>query len=79
LLDVLPRGDGGVSVADTVIAVRASGNVVHAKGKLVALLGVDDLVVVDTADALLVAPRAEAQAVRNLLEELERRGLGRYT
>ncbi len=46
---------------------------------LVALLGVDDLVVVDTADALLVAPRAEAQAVRHLLEEIERLGLGHYT
>ncbi len=79
LLDVLPTGEGGVAVADAVVAVRSAGNVVHAAGKVVALLGVRDLVVVDTPDALLVAPRAEGQAVRELLDELGRRGLDRLT
>ncbi|MDP2306644.1 MAG: sugar phosphate nucleotidyltransferase [Pseudomonadota bacterium] len=78
LLDVLPLGEGGVTVADAVVARRAEGNIVHARGKLVALLGVDDLIVVDTPDALLVARREDAQEVRLLLEEVERRGLGRY-
>jgi mannose-1-phosphate guanylyltransferase len=79
LLEVLPAGEGGVAVAEAVVALRATGNVVHAPGKLVALLGVDDLVIVDTRDAILVAPRREAQDVRKLLEEIERRGLGRYS
>lgn len=78
LLEVLPHGEGGVTVSDAVVARRASGNVVHASGKLVALLGVDDLIIVDTPDALLVARRSDAQEVRLLLEEVERRGLGRY-
>lgn len=78
LLDVLPHGEGGVTVADAVVARRAEGNIVYARGKLVALLGVDDLIVVDTPDALLVARRGDAQEVRLLLEEVERRGLGRY-
>ncbi len=78
LLDVLPPGEGGVAVAEAVVARRAEGNIVHAAGKLVALLGVDDLIVVDTPDALLVARRSDAQEVRLLLEEVERRGLGRY-
>ncbi|MDP2314131.1 MAG: sugar phosphate nucleotidyltransferase [Pseudomonadota bacterium] len=79
LLEVLPAGEGGVSVAEAVIAIRAEGNVVHAPGKVVALLGVDGLVVVDTPDALLVAPVADAQDVRLLLEEAERRGLVRLS
>lgn len=78
LLDLLPLGEGGAAIAKEVIALRASGNVVHAPGKLVALLGVNDLIVVDTPDALLVAPVSEAQNVRQLLEEVERRKLGRY-
>jgi mannose-1-phosphate guanylyltransferase len=78
LLEILPPGEGGVAVADALVALRAHGNIVHAQGKLVALLGVDDLIVVDTPDALLVAPRADAQNVRLLLEEVERRGLGRF-
>ncbi|WP_218915014.1 mannose-1-phosphate guanylyltransferase/mannose-6-phosphate isomerase [Desulfurivibrio alkaliphilus] len=44
-------------------------------GRLLALLGVDDLVVVETADAVLVARREQAQEVRELVRELKKRGL----
>jgi mannose-1-phosphate guanylyltransferase len=57
------------------LAIDARRNLVHAQsGKLVALLGVDDLVVVDTEDALLVCPRDRAQDVRRLVDELGKRG-----
>lgn len=52
-----------------------SGTLVAAAGgRLVATLGLTDLVVVDTPDAVLVAPRSRAQEVRRLVEELGRRG-----
>ncbi len=44
-----------------------------ASGKLVALLGVRDLIVVDTPDALLVAGRSQAQRVGDLVKALEAR------
>ena len=44
-----------------------------ARGKLVALLGVRNLIVVDTPDALLVASRDRAQQVGEIVKELERR------
>jgi mannose-1-phosphate guanylyltransferase len=44
------------------------------EGKVVALVGVSDLVVVDTGDALLVCPRERAQDVKRVVESLERRG-----
>jgi hypothetical protein len=50
----------------------SSGNYVDASGKLVALLGVKDLVVVDTPDALLIADRSRAQEVGNLVKLLEK-------
>jgi mannose-1-phosphate guanylyltransferase/mannose-6-phosphate isomerase len=77
--EVLPAAEGGVAVAEHVVAVGSARNIVHAPGKLAALLGVEGLLVVDTPDALMVARRDDAQAVRTLLEEVERRGLGRYT
>ena len=52
-------------------ARRSSGNYVDARGKLVALLGVHDLIIVDTPDALLVADRRKAQQVGNLVKRLE--------
>ena len=50
----------------------SSGNYVDARGKLVALLGVKDLVVVDTPDALLIADRSRAQEVGDLVKLLEK-------
>jgi mannose-1-phosphate guanylyltransferase len=79
LAEILPPLEGGVAVAEALVAVRAGGNVVHAAGKVVALVGVSELIVVDTADALLVAQRSDAQDVRLVLDALERRGLHRHT
>ncbi len=57
------------------IFIDASGSYVRAPaGKLVALVGVKDLVIVDTEDALLVVPRDQAQRVREVVEALEARG-----
>ena len=52
----------------------SSGNYVDAGKKLVALLGVKDLIVVDTPDALLVADRSRAQQVGDLVKLLEKAG-----
>lgn len=45
----------------------AGGIIVPASGRLVACLGVDDLVIVDTPDALLVTTRARAQEVKKIV------------
>jgi mannose-1-phosphate guanylyltransferase len=52
----------------------SSGNYIDAEKKLVALLGVKDLVVVDTPDALLIADRSRAQQVGDLVKLLEKAG-----
>jgi mannose-1-phosphate guanylyltransferase len=66
--------DGNVVFGDAVL-VDTSGSVVDARGgRLVAVVGCRDLVVVDTEDALLVVPRDRAQEVRQVLTELERAG-----
>lgn len=64
--------DGNALVSDT-LARDSVGNYVDAKGKLVALLGVKDLVVVDTPDALLIADRNRAQEVGAIVKALEQR------
>lgn len=53
------------------LAHNSQGCLVDAPGKLVALVGVKDLVVVDTADALLVASRDQAQDVGQIVKILE--------
>ena len=54
-------------------------NYVHAPGKMVTLLGVDNLVVVDTGDALLVTTRERSQEVGRLTRTLADTGHGHLT
>lgn len=60
---------GTIRVGD-VITERVSGSYVHSEGPLVAAIGVDDLVIVATHDAVLVVPKREAQAVKIVVERL---------
>jgi mannose-1-phosphate guanylyltransferase len=73
--ELLPRGPDGNSGRGEILVEHAHRNYVEsAPGKMVALVGVDDLVVVDTPDALLVTRRSEAQAVGNIVKRLEKAG-----
>lgn len=71
--ELLARDENGNALHAETLARSSSGNYVHAEGKLVALLGVKNLVVVDTPDALLVADRSRSQEVGELVKELEKR------
>jgi mannose-1-phosphate guanylyltransferase len=62
--------EGNVSRGSTLLK-DANGNYVESDGRLVAMLGVHNLVVVDTPDALLIADRARAQEVGDLVKMLE--------
>ncbi|MFP4629523.1 MAG: mannose-1-phosphate guanylyltransferase/mannose-6-phosphate isomerase [Desulfohalobiaceae bacterium] len=57
-----------------VLSRDVQGCLVHSDSRLVALLGVQDLVVVDTKDALLVASRHQVQEVKSLVQALRREG-----
>ncbi len=63
-------GDGNVIEAIDSMHLDASGNYIFAPGLTVALLGVKDLVVVQTDDALLVTTRAHSQQVGRVVSEL---------
>jgi mannose-1-phosphate guanylyltransferase len=56
------------------VAIDAQGNYVYARGKVVALVGVNDLVVVETVDALLITTRQRSQDVGKVVAELKTRG-----
>lgn len=80
LPELLPGdSDGNTAVdASRVVSIDSGNCLVRGNGRLVALLGVRDLIVVDSGDALLVCPRDRAQEVRKVVDELEREGLTEY-
>jgi len=61
------------------LGLGAKNCLVHAPERLVVLLGVENAVVVDTPDALLVGDLRRSQEVRDLVDALNRKGLGSYT
>jgi mannose-1-phosphate guanylyltransferase len=78
LLELLPAdGDGNVVVGQH-IGLDTRGCLIHSSDRLVATIGLADMVVVDTEDALLVCPRERAQEVRDLVEKLKESGKKEY-
>lgn len=69
--------DAGLRVlgsADDVTTIDVSGVVVAAGGRRVAVVGLDDIVVVDTPDAVLVTTRSRAQDVKAVVDALKAQG-----
>ncbi|MGD0293981.1 MAG: mannose-1-phosphate guanylyltransferase [Terracidiphilus sp.] len=71
-LETRLRGDGDGNVTDTNghMALDAVNNYIYSPHKFVALVGVEDLVIVDTEDALLIARRDHSQDVGKIVKEL---------
>ncbi len=79
LLDVLP-GDaqGNVCVDGDLLALDTRGAYVRSEGRLVATIGLEDIIVVDTPDVLLVCPRSRAEEVKDLVGRLAAEGKVAY-
>jgi mannose-1-phosphate guanylyltransferase len=63
--------EGNLVASSGVFLLNARGNYVHAPGKFVAAIGVSDVVVVDTPDALLITTRQHAQDVGKVVKHLD--------
>ncbi|NJC71513.1 mannose-1-phosphate guanylyltransferase [Planosporangium thailandense] len=71
---VIEAGDGPVSKPQVELLDSERTVVVPRSGRLVSAVGVHDLIIVDTPDALLVCPRNRAQDVKKLVDGLKERG-----
>ena len=69
---VAPKDAAGNSGVGDVIFEDSRNTLVHASGRLVTTLGVDNIVVVETADAVLVADRERSQDVKKLVSRLDK-------
>jgi mannose-1-phosphate guanylyltransferase len=70
-----PSSDGNLISAQGTFTANASRNYVHAPGKFVAVVGVNDVVVVETEDAILVTTRENSQDVGKVVKYLDEKKL----
>ena len=70
-----PHADIALSAGrptDDDIAVDSSGNYIYAPGKTAVTIGVSDLIVIETDDALLIAAKDRAEEVKGVVDRLVR-------
>ncbi len=76
--DRVRADDRGNSVEGEAVLIDTRGSLVLGDRRLVAAIGLEDMIIIDTEDALLVCPRSRAQDVRKVVEALRRARKTRY-
>ena len=76
---VLPKDEAGNAHFGDVLTTDSRNTLVHAASRLVTLVGVDNLVVIETADAVLVADRSRSQDVKAIVAQLQSTGREEHT
>ncbi len=71
LIGLLPADEQGNSVVGPHLGIDTQRTLVFGEKRLIATIGVHDLVIVDTEDALLVCSKTEEQRVKELVEHLK--------
>jgi mannose-1-phosphate guanylyltransferase len=70
-----PSPDSNLIASDGIFTLHAEGNYIHAPKKFVAVVGVKDLVIVETDDAILITTRAKSQDVGKIVKYLDEKKL----
>jgi len=78
LSELLPADTEGNVVVGQHIGLDTKGCLIHGSRRLVTTIGLEDMIVVDTEDALLVCPRDRAQEVKALVDALKKDNKHKY-
>jgi len=71
LSDILESDENNNVIKGDVIAQDTTNSYIHSQNKLIATIGIDNLVVIDTPDAVLVANKDKVQEVNKIVEQLK--------
>jgi len=74
LHEVSERDAAGNAIAGDVLALGTRGCMIRSEGPLVAAIGIEDLVVIATPDAVLIVPKAQSQRVKEAVDALKGQG-----
>ena len=71
MYDILPKDDNGNAVQGDVLALECQNSLIMGHDRLIAGIGLDDLLLVETDDVIVVAKKGESQKVKNVVEKLK--------
>lgn len=72
--EISAKDENGNALQGNVIAVGSKNSLIRAEKRLVAVIGVEDLCVIETADAVLIAKSDQTQRVREVVDALQQKG-----
>lgn len=75
---IFPTDENGNIVRAKHICMNTRNSVIYSGDRLVATIGLDDLIIADTPDALLICPKSKAQEVKSIVELIKAQGLEKY-
>lgn len=78
LHDILQQDEAGNFVEGEHVLIDSRNCMIHSPGKLVAAVGLEDMVVIETEDAILICPKARSQDVKLIVERLKQMGKTEY-
>lgn len=75
---IFPTDENGNIVRAKHICMNTRNSIIYSGDRLVATIGLDDLIIADTPDALLICPKSKAQDVKGIVELMKAQGLEEY-
>jgi mannose-1-phosphate guanylyltransferase len=78
LHDILEQDQAGNFVEGESILIDSRNCMIHSPKKLVAAVGLEDMVVIETDDAILICPKARSQDVKLIVDRLKQMGKSQY-
>ena len=76
LYNVLPKNENENVISDSVVSVDSHRNLVLSTGRNISTIDIDDLIIIDTQDALLISRIGSSQKIKDIIGELERKSPG---
>lgn len=74
IYDVLDKDEQGNAIVGDCLAIDCSNSLMMGRSRLIAGIGLEDLLIVETDDVILVAKKGESQKVKDLVDELKKQG-----
>lgn len=75
LFDTLPKDKSGNTLSDNTIHIGSKNNLVISDGRLISTIDVEDLMIVDTRDAIVIAKKGSTQKVKELVAEVKKQNV----
>jgi len=78
LHEMMDTDDEGNAIVGDHVGFDSHNCLIHAKDRLIATIGLDNMIVVDTGDVVLIMPSGRSQDIKQLLDELKKEGKEKY-